>query len=225
MMPTRFQLLASLAVCIAVVGASIALGEQQEGQTVPPSAGIQDVSPGADPEDVSMYGVFRLIPWGYNGALDYQSVPYPEGQAVTVEGQAAVAGSGLMREPAYLPDGYILAAVQGVKVGDTVVSIGLRYEGPFFPIYVGYEFKSRHPIDVHLNSPNAHSRIHTGTLGGLNAILEEPIQGDRFQIPISVRFFDDARNVETVVQWRVQGPAVSASQFKEILKIAQSLRN
>jgi hypothetical protein len=92
-MRIRFQLLAPMAIGFAIVGGSLALAQQQPVETDPPPARQPDVTPVvgpagqtgpfnfnipekvADPGDATMYGVYRLIPWGYAKALDYQTVP------------------------------------------------------------------------------------------------------------------------------------------------------
>jgi DNA-binding CsgD family transcriptional regulator len=171
--------------------------------------------------DYTSHGVYRLVPFGYNGPLPHDDnfVTGPPGQTTNL---SLVLQSPLSKVPVYLPPGYQLAEAKLTTVGTVPISMSLYYVGPGFPIIVARERIGRTPVDIFLLSSQSHGIIEATTLRGIPAIYELPKPGTTFQVPIGIRFVDG--DVETMVQGRVTSPEVAGTEFAELVKVAESMR-
>jgi hypothetical protein len=164
---------------------------------------------------------FRLIPYGYVQALSHIEKPFPKGSPREVSGLNVLGDTPLKDGPGYLPAGYALSEAKGIEIGEEVVGVGLIYEGPSFPIQVVKRLVARDPIDVYQHPSTSHVTISVGEVGGETAIFQQAKPGDKYQVPISVRFVRE--NIEFILEWRVSGPTEAGAQFQELLKVAESL--
>jgi len=172
--------------------------------------------------DYTSHGVYRLVPFGYNGSLPHDDNFVATGPTEQITNLFLVLQSPLSKVPAYLPPGYHLAEAKLTTIGTVPISMSLYYVGPGFPIIVARERIGRTPIDIFLHSSQSQGIIEATTLQGIPAIYELPNPGTTFQVPIGIRFADG--DVETMVQGRVTSPEVAGTEFAELVKVAQSMR-
>jgi hypothetical protein len=121
-----------------------------------------------------MHGSYRLIPATYVGPLTYRddSAPvFPTG--VVSDNAAVLKASPLYRQPAWLPEGYVLQILRTGNTGsqDTLAA---RYDGPGQPISITWVHHYTWPIDVILPRPDSALTLEAIVVGDKEGILWYP---------------------------------------------------
>lgn len=177
-----------------------------------------------DPGEPTMYGPYRLVPYGYDKPLTYEGLKMssgPTGVEVTRDAEVARASS-LYAEPAYLPEGYVLTHLSGMGRGDAEEAVALQYKRPGNVISVTRTRFTFRPLDVHLWAPGAGVAVETGTIAGAPAVFSYPKPETPFPLPVIVAFMEG--DINTIVTARGFTREQPAPPLEEVIKIAESIR-
>jgi hypothetical protein len=183
---------------------------------VPPTA----VNPGP----LKRHGGFRLIPNGNNQPLFYRRNGLMLNGRIKERSIEEARQSNLFIEPAYLPPGYTLAAVQAMGTDDLITSVTFEYrheDSRRFPITMFHALQFETPVDVYLGPPDGFLSIRPTEINGVKAIFQEPKPEHPMQLPINVQLLHG--NVKTVLQPDVWGPTNNVAEFQELVRMAESL--
>lgn len=134
---------------------------------------IIPATPAGDPGEPTMYGPFRLIPWGYDKPLTHTPPRTAGGQGIQQTHDAAVIRqSPLYKEPSFVPSGYHLGHISGYGRAGADIGVTLQYLGGRAPIEARREYITERPIDILMPAPNSNLVIETGRVGSAEALIE-----------------------------------------------------
>ena len=131
--------------------------------------------PTFDPPQV--HGPYRLIPATYVGPLTYHDDPPPAFPlGVVSDDVQALKRSSLYREPAWMPEGYVLKILKTGATGSED-ALGALFEGPGQPISISWVRRYTSPVDVILPDPESILTFEAITIDGKPGILWYPKPG------------------------------------------------
>lgn len=173
-----------------------------------PRSTVASPTPTSVPQSPVLHGRYRIYSGDFVGELKYDERPDERPKGVVTQDLTVARSSTLWREPAYVPDGYVLASVD-TGDSDSERVLNLEFNGPGEPIHISRIVRFTFPRDVTLPAPEeTYSEFEATYVDVFPATLYYPKAGAILGSPLTVLSWFEG-DVETNVYGEDLDPATA----------------